>query len=365
MKTQKCSICGNPICDDEIIYINNEPLCPVCAEEKTVICDHCNERIWRSEAIFEDNYTLCGCCYDDDFTHCADCGRLIPVNSAHYNEDSERDYCDDCYDDRDSGSIEDYYYKPSPIFYGEGSLYIGVELEIDEGGEYSENADTLMDIGNRNKHHIYCKHDGSLNEGFEIVSHPMTLDYHMHEMNWQAVMNKAVCMDYRSHETDTCGLHCHVNRSAFGSTEEEQEAVTARIVFFVENHWNELLKFSRRTVDNMNRWASRYGISENTAITYKNAKDKQMGRYVAVNLTNADTVEFRLFRGTLNYNTFIATLQLVEEICQVCLALDDCDVEALSWSDFVADICGKTELINYLKSRRLYINEQTEESEEL
>ena len=31
--------------------------------------------------------------------------------------------------------IHDYYYKPEPIFYGDGPRYLGVELELDDGGE--------------------------------------------------------------------------------------------------------------------------------------------------------------------------------------------------------------------------------------
>jgi hypothetical protein len=78
-------------------------------------------------------------------------------------------------------------------------------------------------------------------------------------------------------------------------------------------HWNELLKFSRRTEESINRWASRYGIADNTEETYKKAKSKGLGRYVAVNITNCNTIEFRMFRGTLRYKTFIATLQLVSD----------------------------------------------------
>ena len=129
---------------------------------------------------------------------------------------------------------------------------------------------------------IYIKHDGSINEGFEIVSHPMTLDYHENHMNWLEVFEKAIEMGYRSHNTSTCGLHIHVSRSAFGRNYADQEVAIARIIYFVEHHWNELLKFSRRTEASMNHWASRYGISENTQDTYKKAKDKHMGRYVAV-----------------------------------------------------------------------------------
>ena len=38
------------------------------------------------------------------------------------------------------------------------------------------------------------------------------------------------------------------------------------------------------------------------------AKNSCAGRYTAVNLTNADTVEIRMFRGTLKLNTLKATL---------------------------------------------------------
>jgi hypothetical protein len=91
---------------------------------------------------------------------------------------------------------------------------MGVELEFDCGGENNENAKSLLDIANKNGEHIYCKHDGSLNEGFEIVSHPMTLDYHLHEMKWCEVMEEALSLDYLSHNTSTCSLHIHVNRDA-------------------------------------------------------------------------------------------------------------------------------------------------------
>jgi len=97
------------------------------------------------------------------------------------------------------------------------------------------------------------KSNDSIDRGFEIVSHPMSLDYHTDKMNWSEVFDKAVSMGYRSHQTDTCGLHIHVSRDAFGKTYEEQENAIGRIVFFVEKHWNEIVKFSRRTQDNLNR----------------------------------------------------------------------------------------------------------------
>lgn len=81
---------------------------------------------------------------------------------------------------------------------------------------------------------------------------------------------------------------------------------------------------------------------------------------------NGDTLELRLFRGTLRHQTFVATLQLVDEICNTCLNMDDEELEALSWSSFVLGIKGNPELIEYLKSKRLYVNElPIEEQEEM
>ncbi len=362
-----CSVCGAALTEDNAHEFDEQILCDRCLIEETLICDCCGDRIWRENSEGDSNTTLCSHCYDYNYTTCEDCGRLIHNDDAHYDEDSDYAYCDSCFYKRES-SIHPYGYKPEPLFYGSGDLFMGVELEIDGAGEYSENAKKLLDIANHTEERIYCKHDGSLNEGFEIVSHPMSLDYHSHEMNWNEVFTAAVNMDYASHNTSSCGLHVHCSRSAFGEEKETQEAVIGRIVFFVEKHWNELVKFSRRKMQNLNRWAARYEtISNTTQETYKKAKDKNMGRYVAVNLTNYATIEFRLFRGTLRYKTFIATLQLVEQICLLAKMLNDREMESLSWSDFVLNIDSEhyPELIDYLKSRRLYVNDIIEESEEL
>lgn len=246
-------------------------------------------------------------------------------------------------------------------------MFMGVELEIDEGGENNYHAQQILDIANKHEERIYCKHDGSLDDGFEIVSHPMTLDYHINRMNWQDILSKARELGYTSHNAGSCGLHIHCNRDFFGADEDEQEVVIGRVVYLTERFWNELVKFSRRTTGSLNRWAAKYATISDTVIeTYQKAKDKDCGRYVAVNLTNFNTIEFRMFRRTLRYETFTATLQLVDEICRTAVKLSDFEMENLSWSEFVQQINreAKPELIAYLKSRRLYVNEITTETEE-
>jgi hypothetical protein len=253
--------------------------------------------------------------------------------------------------------IHDYSYKPAPIFYGDGSRYFGVELEVDEGGCDEDNAEEILDIANNfHEDRLYIKKDGSLNEGMELVSHPMTLAYHKNIMPWNSVMKRLISMGYLSHKAETCGLHCHINRTAFGKERSEQDEVIARIIFFVEHHWAELLKFSRRTQYQMERWANRYGMKNKPKELMDDVKKRCPNRYTCVNIQNYFTIEFRMFRGTLKYNTFIATLQLVDEICNVALTLSDEAMPNLSWSEFVGNLDKekRAELITYLKERNLY-----------
>jgi hypothetical protein len=241
-------------------------------------------------------------------------------------------------------------------------------LEIDEAGKYNDNAKSILDVANtEDVENIYIKADGSLNDGLEIVSHPMTFDYHKNTMPWRKIVKCAVDMGYRSHKTSTCGLHCHVNRKSLGYNTTEQENTIARILYFIEHHWAEILKFSRRTSYQMERWANRYGRKNNPKEFISNVKNKSSSnRYVAVNLQNNDTIEFRMFKGTLKYNTIIATLEFVNAVCDAAVNMTDEEMADLSWNDFVSALNEYTykELITYLKERNLYINEPVEYEEE-
>ncbi len=365
---KRCSICGESYPVELLTRFDGEWLCINCLNSETVVCSHCDTRIWNDNNSGSDSVPLCENCYYDHYTSCNHCGRIIHRDDAYYEtDDSEEPYCYSCYQRYCSNkSIRDYYYKPEPIFYDSGNRFFGVELEVDNAGEIDENAESVMHIANGNGLvHIYCKHDGSLDEGFEIVTHPMTLNYHINEMPWKGMLTRLKNLSYLSHQAGTCGLHVHVNRDSLGETYEDQEVCIARILFFVEKHWEELLKFSRRTNSQLNRWAARYGYKDRPKDILDHAKcGGNNGRYSCVNLENSNTIEFRMFRGTLKYNTIIATLQLVNRVCDVAFALSDEEIKSLSWTSFVSG-CTEPELIQYLKERRIYINEPIESEGDL
>jgi len=200
-----CAICGKEICRDETNEFDGKIMCNECLNRETSICDCCHTRVWNENTYSDDYVVLCDHCYNRSYTRCEECGCIINRDNANYFSGSDTPYCDECYDDLKGDSyIRDYNYKPEPIFYGKDDLYYGIELEIDCGGELSENAEKLENIANAKSERIYCKHDGSIHDGFEIVSHPMTLNYHYSDMNWKKIFEKATDMGYRSHNTSTC-----------------------------------------------------------------------------------------------------------------------------------------------------------------
>ena len=364
-----CVHCGAELTEETAILFHDQYYCQNCLDELTVVCENCLTRIWVDDDYGDAIRSLCQDCYDRYYMRCDCCGRVVPFDEINYDyEDDDRPLCYECYtgEQRRAKTIHDYYYKPEPVFFGDGPRFFGVELEIDGGGESESNTETILNRANLNGlERIYAKHDGSLDAGVELVTYPMSYAYHMNELPWCDILDEARHLGYLSHRANTCGLHVHVSRDAFGKTRSQQEPCIARILYFVEKHWEELLKFSRRTPRQLERWAARYGLKENPADILDHAKKGyHAGRYTCVNLENHDTVEFRIFRGTLKLNTLLATIQMVDRICNVALFMSDDEVKAMSWTTFVSG-CTQPELIQYLKERRLYINEPIDTEEEV
>ncbi|MFI3226025.1 MAG: amidoligase family protein [Clostridia bacterium] len=358
-----CEFCGAQV-EERLTEVEGKHICDNCLEEETFICDSCHGVYFLRNQVSDEHLTICRNCIGERYYRCVECDCLVHANNALYrNEYDDDPYCEDCYNERFRDVvINDYYYKPEPIFYGTGTRYFGVELEIDGAGEDNINARKILEQAKPDT--IYLKHDGSLDDGFEIVTHPMTLEYHLEQMKWPEIAGMALALNYTSHKAGTCGLHVHVNKDCFGAKKDEQEKVIAKILYFVEKHWDELLKFSRRTSYQLNRWAKRYGYDEKPSELLEKAKNFNLGRYVSINISNAHTVEFRIFRGTLKLNTILATLQMVNKICDVAFCLSEDEIRELSWTSFVSSIT-ETELITYLKERQIYINEPIEHKEEI
>ena len=233
---ERCDSCGNAFTRNELTPLGDSLLCLDCLDQETVLCARCGERIFQDENAGDSRTPLCQACFRSVLLHLAaplresDSGLRRVLSRT---EDDDEPLCYDCHSRYHRDLIHDYYYKPEPIFYGNGPKFFGVELEIDEGGESNDNAAKILKVANADQELIYIKHDGSLDDGFEIVTHPMSLDYQLQQMPWEHICREAVNLGYTSHQAGTCGLHIHVSRLAFGATEREQDAAIARVLYFL------------------------------------------------------------------------------------------------------------------------------------
>ncbi len=360
----RCCECGDVFYRREVNTIDGNYYCEECTDNIFMYCDECLEYheisllptcdwcgaliCMRNTYHDEQDTTLCHSCYENSYC-CDDCGEFVrEENIIHAHSHT---YCEYCYTNG-AHIIHSYSYKPSPIFFGRKSvkdlyaLYLGVEWEVDYGDDRNCFAESLSDISE-----VYCKFDGSLDEGVEVVTHPCTLDYHMEELPWKEIITQAKEYNFRSHDTVTCGLHVHLSRTGFGDNYDLQDKNIAKLVYLFEKFWGQIKKFSRRTEENLSRWAQRYGLCVDVDTTYNNAKGS--GRRYAVNLCNSETVEIRVFRGTLNLETLMASLQFCKLLVDAVVYGTNHDIQNLEWKELVMGAREYPELSAYLKRRGL------------
>lgn len=362
MKTGICDICVETFPYDDLHSVGRHVLCEDCYSNNTLICSRCGEPLLSDENAGTDSFALCLSCRNEAYTQCCECDELLRLDQAYYTEeDTDRPLCYDCYCDTSSKNkwIEQYSFKPRSIFYGQGPRYFGVELEIDLGGYSNTNAKQLLEIANRDHEYLYAKSDSSIEDGFELVSHPCSLDQHMKDVPWKDVLDMAVKLGYVSHKASSCGLHVHVSRLSLGANTSAQQNSVSHLIYMFEKFWDQILIFSRRTQAQMDRWSRRYGLHNDVKKTFEDAKQMPNGRYSSINLLCPETIEFR---GSLVYSTLISALQFADAICDAAVYLSDEEVEQLSWQQFVINLdpVKRKELIEYLKKRRLFVNSVTE-----
>ena len=283
--------------------------------------------------------------------------------------------------------IHNYSYKPEPeIGYkndreSREHLTFGVELECEprnDGGNVRMDAYALSDrIDEIPGGRTYCKSDGSLSNGVEIVSHPGTLAHHMYVMHWRQIQRTCEKAGFRSHDAANSGLHVHVGRAQLGSTDAERDDVTRKVQVLFALYTAELTRFSRRRRSCLEQWApiDRLGVTPDDIrhvssgaqlASWAHARvpayrSNHNDRYTAVNVTNSATVEIRIFRGTLKRDTLIAAIQLVSNVFEYAMAHDWADIPASTWAD-VAACKPYKELVNYMIARNLLAAEDVPET---
>jgi hypothetical protein len=330
-------------------YIHNRHgdyyLCGECLDdyinhEKVFRCDNCGEYYDNTYEHYytQDDELICDDCFYNDYCICDRCGDVISNDNSYYCETHDAYYCESCY--------EDWHQHDENLLYGyhefndwhpthteeendnPPAFYIGHELEIDNGDDMRDAVETITSTLN-----CIPMHDGSLSSsGIEIISHPLSYKYMLSKENdYRNAFDHLTNLGYKSHNTTTCGLHFHVTRP-------QNPTIIDRIILFMETYKEEIILLSRRNVNELNRWSRFLSDKKRNTSTKAiksldyivNNKDTY-DRYMALNLTNSKTIEFRFFKGTLKYETFMADFEFINNLVEFASNLE-IPVEELTWT---------------------------------
>jgi hypothetical protein len=356
-----CSECSNEISQDDSFTTNNsEIVCGDCIQ----YCEYC-ENIYTSNdnwySVGHQNW--CEYCWENhSFTcnrceYCSDSSRDggTNVGDEYWCEDCVSDnatYCDECdeyYPEHDtcscsqsaSGEIHQYSYKPNPVFHGgnDKNLYMGFELEMSFGddpdrGDYNTAISDVLELEQADV--CYLKQDGSISGwGYELVTHPHTLTAYEQATDLWNYIESCRTKGARSWDTDSCGLHVHVSRSAFKSG-----AHTHRFLSLIYRNPREMMKLAGRKNSRFARFDDVYKPDE-WGIPQFNLRDKvqRIGfseRYSAVNTNNDYTLELRFFRGNMKREGIMSALELSHASVEYTrnMSVPDVKLGMLKWEWF-------------------------------
>jgi hypothetical protein len=321
---------------------------------------------------------------DYGFGVCEDCGLIEIDSNFHSAYDGDRAVCDSCFeeyyyhdntgqyvhqddenyqdDDDDNSVIGEYHSSsenlgkiPSLFDKRKAQIFLGLELEIEVNEEISrsEKAQTILNaIGtyrdDKNNGFTYClaEDDGSLNYGFELVTGYTGLDVHEKQL---AYFKKPI-RGLRSHDTSTCGLHIHIDKRNMSLNH-----ATKMILFMNDSGNQKLIKTIAR------RSSSRFAKIANKKADYQWLKSAKRSsdplrtlnddRYESLNFQNDRTIEFRLFKGTLKFESIMSCLEFTYATWFFC---KDYGYQDLTVENFIKFIC-KPENRSDTKYLRAYL----------
>lgn len=304
---RSCTWCDETFHVDDMSWadIGDHFMCPRHSH-MILHCDHCNITLIESDDQGDGNgRVLCESCVQE-YTTCAECGDLVHDDYTHYVERRDEYHCDSCYEQNDS--VHSYDYTPDFRVYGrsragqETATTFGVELEVEYRNADWDDANARLQELWTDRDVTFLKSDGSLSSGVEAVSHPMTLAYAKDNINREALASLSR-YGVRSWKTSTCGIHIHIGRDTF-----HNHSHLARFMILFTRSKEQIVALAGRETT---QWASFELNYSESMVKQAAGKQHPDTRYRAINLTNRNTVEVRVFRGSLNGDTIIAHMELL------------------------------------------------------
>ena len=294
-------------------------------------------------------------------TECLDCNDTVldinfceSCNSCHE--------CCSCQSESENYTIQDAscraypemrpFPAPTPHF-----LYLGVELEVEIPS--GDRQDVARRLKKDYSDDILIKGDGSLDDGFEMVSGPFSIEEH--KLLWPNLLPVVSKLGARSWSHSTTGLHVHLSRAFFTPLVLgkllvflNSEATRAHIVVLAGRECPDFAAMAKKKLTDVVSKKKKYNYRDDTYTCTRErvCRGNTTSRYEALNLQNEKTVEIRIFKGTLNIEHVLADI----EFCHAAAywvtncSIQDCENWSSFWSYVLAHKKEYTELVKYMSS---------------
>lgn len=340
-----------------------------------------NESRPQSGRIMNNAYTVMHDKFGGDYCSCDDCGYVMREDDSYSVNDGGRTVCESCKDDNyhwsdyldcyvdsdyedENGepefqNIGEYHsssgnlgHIPSKYDNRTPAVLLGLELEMEIASSHSldgragvllENVGNYRDAENDRYTYALCEQDGSLDNGFEMVTAYTGLDVHKEQLQFfKEKFNGA-----SSHNTSTCGLHIHICKADMSTLH------ACKMVLFINDSDNQKLVYALARRDSSSyskihdkkadkHWlkdamqAGKRAEDNNKLQKKYQLRNLNSDRYEALNFKNERTIEFRLFKGSLKYQTIMACLEFTFATWHFC---KDASQTQLTTAEFLKFIC--------------------------
>ena len=301
----ECGRCGTAKREDTSSSVeggNNgsEVWCADCVDYYTFFCDSCQEHynsrtvVGHNVSSRRDNELWCENCTEYHAGWCEVCD--------HY------EHIDQMCEPEDEVELFSYNYKPRVrhiLALGEDSSVrtYGIELEMEPSHNEGERKFLVNALEAAFGSDFYCKQDGSLDDGVEMVSHPHSLQKWYDLSNeLQTVLRESAEQGMRAWTKSNCGLHIHVGWDHF--TKSHAMRFT---LLFARNEAKWVKAANRRST-----YADFKAIQGGVAMKVKNPGWAHHFDAVNLNGNGGTTIEVRIWRPSMAVGRILGSIELVD-----------------------------------------------------
>ena len=310
-------------------------------KEIKIVCSDCGKEIKdKNFRVDEYDNIICRDCATSKYHNCRDCSKLIKKTKK---------YCDRCNGEIYRNGINSYSTKPDSIFKNYkldndkdmNRVYYGMELEISYLNPFM--AKGLFKDLYKNKF-MYNKSDSSLTEGVEIVTSPCD----MRSVKYLLSKMKPGLEWLKLFENDYCrnaGIHIHVSKKMISpfdmiklhkllNSYTIQSADDKKAILYLSGRITNL--DLRLDEDGVSHYCRIGNCNKDITEMYSMKCVDMQDRYQAVNMQNNHTIEFRLFKTTLDADRILSYFEVVNTMIKYVNTTGIDDISVCNYIDYLS-----------------------------